>query len=346
MEWNNEISSHAEDNAPPRFRHDYRFAQLLVSGDENAWTAFYREYRGKLSKYIQSRYPQKFTDTDIEEICDGVQRRLLANNYRALREYKGECSFGRYLTEATEWELIDWMRANKGRLVTHSLDDLIVKGEVKCDTNEDRLDEICDIDGSGRDEGSDTDAVPPVIYDVLSDEVRWAFLLRYYDYFGFPPSEIRLLAKKRGILIKTLTERIATLLECSDRTLLESRRNNQQKLEERLQMLFVDLTRIRHGQEKLSDELQINPSRSSEDLQEKKEDLTKITATLESLERRRTLLLKQLKENRFIVKTPYEIVAEILGEKNLSTVRSRVLIAKRQLQETLIRSGVENKQEK
>ncbi len=53
----------------------------------------------------------------------------------------------------------------------------------------------------------ESETLPQVLY-ILKDEERWAFLLRYYDYFGFPVEAIQGLARKRGMTIKDLTVEI------------------------------------------------------------------------------------------------------------------------------------------
>jgi hypothetical protein len=330
----------------PRYAQDYTFAQLLISGNEKAWNVFYKEYREKLSKYIESRYPRTFTDTDVEEICDGVQRRLMANNYRALKTYKGKCSFGRYLAEATEWELKDWLRANTASLDRSSLDDPSIKVEVKSKSAQLSESEVLETDVTDETEENLAEEIPQVLYDILSDEVRWAFLLRYYDYFGFPVSEIRLLSKRRGISIRVLTGKIIQLLECREQGLLESRRRNQQEMEDRLQKLFTDVSRLQHEQKRILNELTHVALEDSKGFQKKQQLLLELTARLEGKERRRELLLKQLRESRHIVKIPYEIIAEILGENSISTVRSRVLIAKRQLQKSTVQKKLQPGQRK
>ena len=57
---------------------------------------------------------------------------------------------------------------------------------------------------------------------------------------------------------------------------------------------------------------------------------------LDEIRKRRLILLKKknilLKDKaKFIITTPYEVIAEILGEDNVSTIRSRVFLAKKTL---------------
>ncbi len=71
-------------DSPLAFSDDYRYARLLISGDSEAWDRFYRELRKKLEAYIGRRYPGIFSSVAVEEICDGVNKRLTNNDYRAL----------------------------------------------------------------------------------------------------------------------------------------------------------------------------------------------------------------------------------------------------------------------
>jgi hypothetical protein len=83
---------------------------------------FYNEFRKRLETYVRRTYPDTFGAVAIEEIFDGVGKRLIENDYRALREYRGECSFSTYITKATEWEIRDWLRKHSDELMNDPID--------------------------------------------------------------------------------------------------------------------------------------------------------------------------------------------------------------------------------
>lgn len=318
-----------------RFPDDLYYAGLLVSGEKRAWDLFYKEYRRKLEGYIETRYPNVFGVSDIEDICDGVQNRLRKNDCRALREYKGECTFSRYLTQATDWEIKDWFKKNSHRLYEDPVEEVLNREEL---STKDQFDDLFDpedcVDDAVKESDQPDDAknkLGPI--SSLPDDLRHAFLLRYYDQFGFPPEEIRLLSKKRGIPIREISEVIIRHLELKDEDLLASRRKNQQAFENRLQRLFSGIGRLRDKERKLLEKLRAaGDSGKKEGCAELEQKLKDIREKLASKEGKR----EQLKEEgNAAVTTPYETIGMILGEDNLSTVRSRVFHAKKILKDIL-----------
>ena len=109
---------------------DYDYAQLLLSGEAAAWKRFYNEFRIKLEAYINRKYPNVFSEIAIEEIFDGVGKRLIENNYKTLRDYRGECSFSTYITKATEWEISDWLRKHLEELLHDPIDTVGGDGKI------------------------------------------------------------------------------------------------------------------------------------------------------------------------------------------------------------------------
>lgn len=320
-----------------RFLEDLYYVNLLVSGENRAWDLFYKEYRRKLEGYIETRYPNVFGVSDIEDICDGVQNRLRKNDCRALREYEGNCTFARYLTQATDWEIKDWFKKNSHRLYDEPIEEVLNREEL---STKDQFDNLFDTKDCAEDSAIESEHLDDAKNKLgpissLPDDLRHAFLLRYYDQFGFPPEEIRLLSKKRGIPVREISEVIIRHLELKDEDLLASRRENQQAFEERLQRLFSGISRLRDKERKLLEKLRAaGESGKKEGCAELEQKLKDIREKLASKEGKR----EQLKEEgNAAVTTPYETIGMILGEDNLSTVRSRVFHAKKILKDILQR---------
>ena len=308
-------AAYKEKKEAGRYAEDLYYANLLVSGDNRAWNLFYKEYRRKVGAYIETKYPNVFGVSDIEEICDGVQKRLTSNNYRALREYKGNCSFSRYLTQATDWEIKDWFKKNSHKLQEEPVEDALNREEL---STKDRLYEP---------ENNIFKAASS-----LPEDLRQALYLRYYDHFGFPPEEIRLLSKKRGIPIKEISEMIIRHLELQDEDLLNSRRENQQAFEDRLKRLFSGISKLRDKERKLLEKLKEVEASGGEGLQEIEDQIKEIREKIASKEEKGTQFKE---EGNTDVATPYETIGVVLGEDNLSTVRSRVFHAKKVLKDIL-----------
>lgn len=319
-----------------RFPEDIYYVNLLVSGENRAWDLFYKEYRRKLEVYIEARYPNIFGVSDIENICDGVQNRLRNNDCRTLREYEGNCTFARYLTQATDWEIKDWFKKNSHRLSEEPIEDALNREEL---STKDQLDNLFDTEDCAEDAAIESDLPGDVKKNNLGpisslpDDLRHAFLLRYYDQFGFPPEEIRLISKKRGLPIREISKMIIRHLELKDEDLLSSRRENQQAFEERLQRLFSGISRLRDKERKLLEKLRAaGESGKKEGCADLEQKLKEIKEKLASKEEKREHLKE---EGNTAVTTPYGTIGMILGEENLSTVRSRVFHAKRMLKDIL-----------
>lgn len=291
--------------AGPRFPQDHEYAQRLASGDESAWEYFSNEYRKKITYFIASKYLNILGDVAIEEICDGVETRLIKNSYKAIREYRGECAFSTYVTRATDWEIIDWLRKNSDRVPTGPLDP----------STEDT--------SSPAPEPPDEGAVDiPEAIKALSDDLRWAFLLRYYDDFDFPLDEIRRIAKKQGVSIREITERIVRYLEPQGEDILAKQRDKQRAFYMRLQKICA------HIQESYVEEKRLLDSSATDDPKQI-EKIIEIRSGRTQLESKRERIQK--KKGQISITTPYKIIAIILGEGNESTIRSRILTAKNQI---------------
>ena len=291
----------------PRFADDHAFAQLLVRGEDQAWEYFSREFRRKIKDHTARKYSNILGDVEVEEICDGVEKRLMVNDYKALREYRGECSLSTYITRATDWEIRSWLRKNSERLATDALETLDERGESpSCEQRVSTEEEL------------------PEAIKSLPDELRWAFLLRYYDDFDIPPDDIRRIAQKQGLSIREITARIVKYLEPQGDDILAEQRNKRRVYYLQLQKIWSHIqqsyTKERRLMEANSDD---DPARDG-----KVADVRTERAQFAS---KREKMLKN--KGKISITTPYEVIALILGEENVSTIRSRVFHAKKRLAE-------------
>jgi DNA-directed RNA polymerase specialized sigma24 family protein len=305
--------------SPPKYDVDYKFAQLLISGDTDSWNRFYKEFREKLEIYIKRKYPNVFSDITIEEICDGVGSRLTVNDYKVLKDYRGDCTFSTYITKATDWEIKDWLRKHSEELFSKPVDTLSSANPASI--SKDASEHLFFLQETGN-------SIPQPV-ESLNEDLRWAFLLRYYDYFGFPLEEIRLLAKKQGVLIRDLTKKIIDYLEPGGKDILRTQIEKQSTFQLRLQKLCYEIQRLDKKEKELLTETDGEVSKVD---QNRLNDIKNRRIKLE--DRRKNFLNNSAKTP---VTTPYEIIAEILGEENVSTIRSRVFHAKKELKRKLQR---------
>ena len=309
----------------PRYEIDFQYTQELILGNTDAWNKLYKEFRKKLEIYIKRKYPNVFTDIAVEEICDGVMKRLIENDYKALRSYRGECTFSTYITKAADWEIKDWLRKHSNELFTEHIDTLNAHDPV-CEDKDSAI-------NSPRIHESEEE-IPETVKS-LSDDLRWAFLLRYYDYFGFPLEEIRLLAKENRVLIGSITEKIVKFLEPEGQDILKAQREKQMTFQLRLQKLCFDVQKLNQKEQELLAEIEETTLHYGQHDEEKSEELESVRSRRNKLEEKRKTLLKN--KIKLPITTPYEIIAEILGENNVSTIRSRVFLAKKQLEQKLFK---------
>ncbi|MCL4479791.1 MAG: hypothetical protein M1381_11990 [Deltaproteobacteria bacterium] len=305
-----------QDASPRRYPDDYEFVQLLITGDTKAWDKFYREIRKKMSAYLNNKYPSVFSDVAAEEICDCVQNRLMKNENKALKEYRGNCMFNHFITQATDWEIKDWLRRHSKDLIGQYTDNI-----SETDLS---MDDIGSPQQHSAHAYNNKDVVPDILQS-LDEELRWTFLLRYYDYFGFPLKEIRLMAKKKGVSVGSITKKIINFLEPEGDDLLRKQREKQAVLKQKLSKIYFKLYELNTEEDKLAKK------------QQDKEKSTK----LDDVKSKRLKLQKRQEEllgnkAQFIITTPYEVIAEILTEENISTIRSRVFWAKKQLIKILL----------
>ena len=302
----------------PKYMQDRRFVDLLLAGNKDAWNLFYGELYTKMEFYIRRKYPDTFTDIAVEEIRDGTTKRLMENDYRALRAYRGDCAFTTYITRATDWEIQDWLRKQADRLVAGPTISLDEEGVEQPST-----------DGLDASPPGDEELGTPAALRSLSNDLRWAFLLRYYDYFGFPLDEIRLLARAKNLPIFSITSKLIKYLDSRVEDVLVQQREKQRAFRDALQKTCYEIYKLNLKEQKMlymEEELfHSSPSRTVTD----KDKIALLRIDRDKLERKRKRLLT--KQQKVGVTTPYDIIAEILGEDSVSTIRSRVFLAKKQL---------------
>ena len=335
MKKENPTEDSTEETVLPRFPEDYRLAQMIIAGNEKAWEIFSQEYRRVATNYCTRYYSQMLTVDDIEEICDGVLKRLTAKDFKGLRGYKGG-KFSSFLTMHTRWEILDWIRRNMVKIKQVSLDG--PQGSVDIDTRfgindpgYDQIDEEID-----RYKVKSLEKNIQLIPDTLPDDhVRWTFYLRFYEYLGFPLNEIRLLAKKRGVSIKDLTAQINTLLESGTDGLIATRREKHNDIERKLSNLFVGMVDCSKKIKKLEDELMNKSIEEDTKLVKKWKQLLSFRESLEGKEEKRERLLREYREGSLVITTPYELISEILGVDKVSTIRTWFMKALEKVQENM-----------
>lgn len=213
-------------------------AQRLFSEDpkirEEAWAEFLSHYVNKIENIISNSLIGKYGASAIEEVRDGVLDRLQND----LKKYEGRCSLLGFLFRPIKWVSVDWLR-KRGTVVVESLDQLSEAGR-----------EIGE-----EDRGSTAPAEPSVSEDDvilalsqettmviggalarLDPEARWVFLLRFYNDFEFPPSEIRALAQARRMPVGEISRRLTKIFVEDD--VLARKRLKLTKQEERLAKLW------------------------------------------------------------------------------------------------------------
>lgn len=307
-------------DSPIAYQEDYGFVRQLLSGGPDAWDRFYNEFRRKLEAYINRKYPAVFSEITVEEIFDGVGERLIQNDYRTLRDYRGECSFSTYITKATEWEIKDWLRKHSEELLHDPIDTVVDDGkEIKDSTT------MSDVTFESKHE-----ELPEPIR-TLTDDLRFAFILRYYDYFGFPLNEIRLLANRKGVSIGSITEKVVKHFDPGGQDILRLQREKQMAFQQRLEKICYNIHKLTIKEHRLT---------NNDDDDSRCDDLAKIRNKRSDLEKKRDDLLKD--KAKLVLTTPYEVIADILGEDNVSTIRSRVFLAKKQLAHGITARSVTN----
>lgn len=135
--------------------------------------------------------------------------------------------------------------------------------------------------------------------------------------------------------IGSLTQKIIKFLEPEGEDILSAQREKQRKLNLKLQKLCTQIQKLRLNEHKLSTIMEKHTICEQTQDKEITKKLDIIRKELSKVDRRR----KDLLENNLCVPitTPYEIIAEILGEENVSTIRSRVFLAKKQLGDKIIK---------
>lgn len=295
-----------------RYPDDLRRAVRLSAMDGGVWVQFENELVKKTSSYIEAKYPDVFSDTHKEEICQGVIVRLRANNCRVLAEFRGECTLSTYVGNQMRWEIQDWLRKNSDRLF-----------EIHVDPSErdGRPDPVVHSDQEILPQFNDSMSEEEVfeVLGCLHNECRWAFLLRYYHFFGFPPAEIRSLAHKRGVPIKTITELLIKYFETDDTNILKTQVENKEKVLNLLGRTNQQMRDLDFEGRSLS------VRESGKTLAVRKTEIAEARKRLEAKRQK----VRDIEKH--VITTPYWVIAEIMGIRSHNTVRGLVFSAKKEL---------------
>lgn len=152
-------------------------------------------------------------------------------------------------------------------------------------------------------------------------------MLRYYDDFGFPENEISLLAKNRGVSRDTISRLIDTLLESMGDNVLARKRADIAATNNKIQKYLATLYTLSLQKQKLE---------TGGPILEKKDALQKIKEVEKRIDKVRNRMANAIaQKKKSVVETPFEIIATIVGEENLSTIRGHLFQARKYLVKTL-----------
>lgn len=330
-----------DEKRAPRFPDDCAFAQRLITDNNEAWREHLKQWKIRSAAYIERRYPGLFNDDDKENILQEMEARLLKNDRKYLRDYRGMQSLSKYIEQQLEWATLTELRK---RTV-----DLLAGDEYDDEENEDvkgpeSLKNNADEGTGGIGSGEERDKleIPPCIME-LPDDQRWVYLLRYYDDFGFPDSEIALLAKRRNMSPKKLSRLIDDLLEPTGQDVLAKKRVDLAAANERIDKYLTKIYLFTIEQQKLAKDIEgevmggVDVRMTREKFEELDDEITK---TRQKFQR----AIAERGESS--IETSYEIVGQILGEENMNTLRSRLLSARKKLSKKLAPGNKEQNPEK
>lgn len=92
--------------------------RCVDQGDEAAWESFVSQYSRFIWSAVQKAFNSyffRFSQEDVEDVFNAVFLSLIENDFRKLRQFRGEnsCSLSTYLTVVTVRMSIDFMRRDK-----------------------------------------------------------------------------------------------------------------------------------------------------------------------------------------------------------------------------------------
>lgn len=293
-----------------RYPEDLQKARRLAEGIASEWTLFGEELSRKAPKYIEEQYPNVFSVAHKDEIVAATILRLEINDYRALRQFEGKSKLSSWVTQQLKWAILDWLTKNSDRIFEEWID----PGGSELPREELTIHPDPNLGESQDDSLSDR-------LSILSDEERWAFSLRYYDFTGFSTDETHRLAKKRGVPYETVAGLLVKYFETDETDVLAEERAKQAKLDEALGRIN---TQLRH--------LDVKERIGALSMGDSKKDCGPLMSEIDA-ERERLLGCRQkkIKDLRTCITTPFSVVAEIMGIESESTARSYVFKAKNKL---------------
>jgi len=290
-----------------KFTEDLQIAHLLIEGNTDAWNKFYKELETKYPAFVEEKYPGLFSDVMIEEILDILKQRLETKQFAVLKSYKGGCTLSSWITKQLDWSIKTWLRKHEKELQLSAGD-----SDTSDEEHLNQAQYIYPLE-------PESDTLPKVLY-ILKDEERWAFLLRYYDYFGFPVEAIQGLAKKRGMTIKDLTVEIVRAFH-GESGALPQKRIKKTKMLETLERLFFDVLLLQRKEQTLSAD-PVFPGLRASIVAKRQKKLTSVQTKLQRKEMQRIEELDKLKG--FVITTPYDVVSRLMGVESEVTVRGLV----------------------
>jgi hypothetical protein len=314
----------------PRFPDDKAFAERLVAGDEKAWREHFKEWKRKSEIYISKKYPGVFNGSDTENVLQSLEERLLRRGKEPphtdkyyLAIYKGNISLTKWIEYQLNYAIQDMLRDKTRKYLSEAIDiEKINDEEQSCDKQANKK--------QVRDEGDLDDylqtiesKMPQCLID-LPDHQRWVYLLRYYDDFGFPESEIELLARKTGRKAAEISRLIDTLLE-SD---VSRKRMKSVEINELINKYRGNIQFLSFEEHRLEKQI-IGGIMGGTDRMKVRERLREIS---ENKARAQEFLQKKLEERGDpAVETSYEVIGKILAVEKESTLRGHLLKARKGL---------------
>ena len=100
----------ARDDTDPRVK---RMIDRLCSGDSDAWSEFIERYRRLIYSAIHranGRYGAEWDETALDELFEEAVYKLLRQNGRALRSWKGKCKLETWIYRIVRNVCIDRLR--------------------------------------------------------------------------------------------------------------------------------------------------------------------------------------------------------------------------------------------
>lgn len=330
-----------DEKREPRFPDDYAFAKRLIADNDEAWREHLRQWKTRSAAYIERRYPGQFNGDDKENILQEMEARLLKDDRKYLRDYRGMQSLSKHFEQQLEWTILTELRKRAVDLLAgDEYDDEDNENAKGPESPENNSGEGAEGIGPGEEHGKPE--IPPCLMG-LPDDQRWVYLLRYYDDFGFPDSEIALLAKKRNMSPKILSRLIDELLEPTGQDVLAKKRADLAAANERIDKYLTKIYLLSIEQQKLEKDIE-GEVMGGVDIRMTRDRLEEIENKIAKARQKLERAIAERGESS--IETSYEVIGQILGEEKMNTLRSRLLSARKKLSKKLAPGNKEQNPEK